>query len=60
MATIVSALLTNVNSNRNIEKYIEYRGKQEICNCNKCCWCCYKNANLTKIPEKIIYNHIKG
>ena len=32
MATIVSALLTNVNSNRNIEKYIDY-GKK-LCNIN--------------------------
>jgi hypothetical protein len=32
MATIVSALLTNINSNRNIEKYIEY-GKK-LCNIN--------------------------
>jgi hypothetical protein len=32
MATIVSAFLTNINSNRNIEKYIEY-GKK-LCNIN--------------------------
>ena len=32
MATIVSALLTNINSNRNIEKYIEW-GKK-LCNIN--------------------------
>jgi hypothetical protein len=32
MSTIVSALLTNINSNRNIEKYIEY-GKK-LCNIN--------------------------
>lgn len=35
-----------------IEEYIQYRGKQEACNCNKCCWCYYKNTNNSK---KITY-----
>ena len=45
MATIVSALLTNVNSNRNIEKYIDY-GKK-LCNIN---------INKVIFIEEHIYN----
>ena len=45
MATIVSVLLTNVNSNRNIEKYIDY-GKK-LCNIN---------INKVIFIEEHIYN----
>jgi hypothetical protein len=45
MATIVSALLTNINSNRNIEKYIDYGRK--LCNIN---------INKVIFIEEHIYN----